>query len=213
MTRLNPTVCPSLCRSVYVSTLFVENALRAYLEDCYTQPSSAYQGVGKLPDSVLLPGMATSVDKGALSKKVPPNPLSLSVVRRSMVNEGELTFLITASKVNLGSFYTGRWNSRFVLTEGDRRLKGTICIRAHYSEDCNMQLEHHQEVEDTVAAVDADSVVAKIRALEDKVHQQLETIYREVSKTDLKELRRVLPVSKQKMDWTGNQASLVNALH
>ena len=130
--------------------------------------------------------------------------------------DGKLLVLLSAEKMNMANFWGGRWMSRYEYACEDRSLSGSVKIRVHYFEDGNVQMSTQKELERTVLDEGACStpegiakaVVEAITQHESSIQGSLEEMYLNMTNQTFKDMRRVLPISKQKMDWSGAQMAL-----
>jgi capping protein alpha len=113
-----------------------------------------------------------------------------------------------AKRINLRNFWSGRWQSRWEadLTSNPLRVKGTISLHVHYFENGNLQLQSEKVVEDNVsfstAAGLGDALLRVIKDADDNLQTNLEDMYTNMSQETFKEMRRVMPVTQTKMEWT-----------
>jgi len=120
-----------------------------------------------------------------------------------------LIVCISAQKFNPGNFWNGRWRSVYTISFKDGAssadLKGTYKINIHYYEDGNVQLTTSFEKTTKVTLGNPDaSAQAIIKAIEksEKEYQTgLDDNYITMSDTSFKSLRRVLPVTRNKIEW------------
>ena len=54
----------------------------------------------------------------------------------------------------------------------------------------------------------AEGVAAAIKEQESSVQASLEEMYINMAQETFKDMRRILPISKQKMDWSGQEMAL-----
>ncbi|KDO25914.1 hypothetical protein SPRG_08855 [Saprolegnia parasitica CBS 223.65] len=118
----------------------------------------------------------------------------------------ELAIVLSTERVNLRNYWSGRWKSQWTLNLETRALTGTIDLHVHYYEDGNLQLQSHKTTEKTLTFHDASTVgaavVQVIRDEEHVIHSNLEDMYINMSEETFKEMRRVMPVTQTKMEWS-----------
>lgn len=124
--------------------------------------------------------------------------------------EGKLHIAIIGQATNLRNWWSGSWRGSFVveLAGGSARVTGEISLLAHYFEDGNVQMSTQKDCEnDGVAYSDAaslgEAIVDLIRGWEHTLQNGLETMYIGMSNQTFKDMRRILPVTKTKFDWSG----------
>jgi capping protein alpha len=119
-----------------------------------------------------------------------------------------VTICISASKFKPSNFWNGRWRSVWVCTfkpNGEVKLEGTIRVNVHYYEDGNVQLSTSTKKKASCqggnAATTAANIAKVIAKAETEFHNSLEQSYNTMGETTFKALRRVLPITRQKIDW------------
>jgi len=133
-----------------------------------------------------------------------------------------VTVCISSAKFNPNNFWNGRWRSVWTCkfgSGGPVEITGRLRVNVHYYEDGNVQL-----TTDTPKTLNvnggndakslADAVAKAIEKAEADYHSKLELSYNTMGDTTFKALRRVLPITRQKIDWTkiqnfkvGNEAA------
>ena len=133
--------------------------------------------------------------------------------------EGALTAVISAAKVNLRNYWAGKWRSTYTISNllegaGEATLAGEVTQLVHYFEEGNLQL-HNEKKLDPPAALktgggkDVGDVVAEaVSAFEGQMQNALENMYTNMGDETFKEMRRILPVTGSKYDWSGNAARM-----
>lgn len=108
---------------------------------------------------------------------------------------------------------TGRWRSTYELdlSQGQPTLRGTVQINVHFFEQGNVQLSTNftptislPESLDASSSSPADIAKATIKAIakvEEEYQLELNEAYRDMADRTFRNLRRVLPITRQKMDW------------
>jgi len=121
-----------------------------------------------------------------------------------------VTICISSAKFNPNNFWNGRWRSvwscKFPSGGGKVEIKGTMKVNVHYYEDGNVQLHtvtpKQLQAEGRDAKGLATAVVTAISKCEADFHSKLELSYQTMGDTTFKALRRVLPITRTKIDWT-----------
>ena|SRR5579859_4950756 len=94
----------------------------------------------------------------------------------------------------------GRWRSVYKYNPHTSTLKGTVTITVHYFEDGNVLLKTNHPVEKT--DISSPSLLVKTIAEEEKSYQEeLNRTFAGLGEGIFKGLRRLLPVTKQKIEW------------
>ncbi|KAH9091504.1 hypothetical protein Ae201684P_011049 [Aphanomyces euteiches] len=121
-------------------------------------------------------------------------------------NDSAITIVISTERVSLRNFWSGRWKSKWMLTNvsnSSATVTGRIDLHVHYFEDGNLQLQSNKEVSRSIQGASlAAAIIDAIREEEHVVHSNLEDMYINMSEETFKEMRRVMPVTQTKMDWS-----------
>ena len=132
---------------------------------------------------------------------------------------GELVVTLSGSKADLRNFWSGKWRSEWHIDPKSKTAKGKVRIVVHFFELGNVQLDQNKDIEKmaipTKGADDkalADGVREFITTQENAIQDTLEEMYQNMSVETFKDMRRILPVARQKMDWTGAQMRLAGTM-
>lgn len=119
-----------------------------------------------------------------------------------------VTVCISSSKFNPNNFWNGRWRSVWTCTfsnGGQVTLEGTIRLNVHYYEDGNVQLSSNTNKTGQCAGGDAKTtaanIVKQIKRIEADFHAAFDQSYATMGDTTFKALRRMLPITRKRMDW------------
>lgn len=122
---------------------------------------------------------------------------------------GKLVVVVAGQKINQRNFWSGKWNGHWTVNPGDKQITGSLKIAVHYYEDGNVQMTSEKVFEKQAVPGDlAEGVVAVIKEQETAVQASLEEMYINMAQETFKDMRRILPISKQKMDWSGQEMAL-----
>jgi len=116
------------------------------------------------------------------------------------------------NKYNPSNYWTGRWRSSYKLdlSSSPASLSGSIQLHVHFFEQGNVQLTTSHTptlslpesvTQDASPAEVAKSVLKTIKKAEEEYQMELNEAYREMSDKTFRNLRRALPITRQKMDW------------
>jgi capping protein alpha len=121
-----------------------------------------------------------------------------------------ITICLSSYKFNPTNYWNGRWRSqwtcKFSSGGGQIQLNGIVRVNVHYYEDGNVQLTTDTPKNATVQggnnpAAIADAAVKAIKKVEQDYHAKIEQSYATLSDTTFKALRRILPITRTKIEW------------
>jgi capping protein alpha len=124
-------------------------------------------------------------------------------------SELKVTICISSSKFSPTNFWGGRWRSVWVAKfkpGSDLKLEGNVAVQVHYYEDGNVQLNTKFLKNAGVKAPSdakalAEACLKEIGKLEQEYHTALEHSYNTMGETTFKALRRVLPITRERIKW------------
>lgn len=151
----------------------VDDSFRSYVEDHY--PHGAYSVYSK-------------IDNGAIV----------------------VTVCIEDHRYEPNNFWNGRWRSEWCATidenSGNAQIVGILKNQVHYYEDGNVQLVSSKECKDSISASNerqlAKDFLKVVSKAESDYQQAISENYQNMSETTFKALRRQLPITRSKVDWS-----------
>jgi len=122
-----------------------------------------------------------------------------------------ITVCISSAKFNPNNFWNGRWRAvwtcKLAPGGGNIDISGRLRVNVHYYEDGNVQLTTDTPKSFSASGGNdpkscADAAAKAIEKSETDYHNKLEQSYNTMGDTTFKALRRVLPITRQRIDWT-----------
>jgi len=133
--------------------------------------------------------------------------------------DGSIIVVLSGSKANLRNYWTGKWRSEWHFDIKGKMATGKVRIVIHYFEDGNVQMEQSKDVAKTPLVPKGADDKAFAEACREFVEKQegmiqdtLEEMFISMSVETFKDMRRVLPITKTKMDWTGTALKLAQGM-
>lgn len=129
-----------------------------------------------------------------------------------LAKDGKLIIHISGERPNLRNYWSGRWQSQWTLTPSgsNAALSGEIKLHAHYFEDGNVQLQTSKSI--AQKTVPFTEVLDAIKRSENELQAGLEDMYQNMNEETLRDMRRVMTVSRTKMEWNVNAQRMVRNL-
>jgi len=119
--------------------------------------------------------------------------------------DGKIIIAISSARFNPGNFWNGRWRSVWTFHDGE--LVGHFKIVIHYYEDGNVQLNTDTTQKTNVTETGGPDAIAAgaikaITKVEQAFQQSLDASYSTMGDTTFKALRRALPITRARIDWS-----------
>lgn len=132
------------------------------------------------------------------------------------VKDGNFVIVLTGEKTNLKNFWSGKWQSTWtVKVDGSTaELSGDVKLHVHYFEDGNLQMQSNKSFPATSFSFSSpeklsEEVFSRIQTFENSLQTGLEDMYTNMNNETFKSLRRIMPITKTKMDWNINSVLMV----
>jgi len=119
--------------------------------------------------------------------------------------DGKIIICISSARFNPSNYWNGRWRSVWTVSNGE--LVGHFKIIVHYYEEGNVQLNTDTTQKTTITESGSPDKVAEaalkaITKVEQTFQQSLDSSYTTMGDTTFKALRRALPITRSRIDWT-----------
>lgn len=108
-----------------------------------------------------------------------------------------------ADNAKMAAFWTGNWTAQATLKPSEGKVEMSTRVQVHYWEDGNVQMNSTHKSTSNVKN-DDDKVKNTMKALKDFLltyHSAISKAYIQMDANTFKNLRRKLPITKQKMQW------------
>lgn len=127
-------------------------------------------------------------------------------------SNNSMTAIVSGERINLRNYWSGKWTSKWQLQFADDSavtVTGEIKIHGHYFEDGNVQLTTTKSIPAAEIAFDSAASFAEktaefIQISEHNVQVGLENMYANMNEETFRAMRRIMPVTRTKMDWNIN---------
>ncbi|PWN19870.1 subunits of heterodimeric actin filament capping protein Capz [Microstroma glucosiphilum] len=121
------------------------------------------------------------------------------------------TIRIVSGKSNAANFWSGRLLSTYIYDTSSSTLTGSLKLQIHYYENGNVQLNTSSVSTElplpttfsasSTASQKAKAIIQTIKKYETDYQTGIEVTYEGLNERAFKNLRRQLPVTRQKVDW------------
>ena len=95
----------------------------------------------------------------------------------------------------------GRWRSTYIFSPSNSTVTGEVNLDVHYYEDGNVRMLTTKPVSLKLTSTSGSEVVRQIAVFEKKYHEDLNRAFTQLNESSFKNLRRQLPVTRQKVEW------------
>ncbi|CEG72731.1 hypothetical protein RMATCC62417_08234 [Rhizopus microsporus] len=152
-----------------------------------------------------LESLREAVEKEALEYVNDHYPNGVCTVHTTENNE--IVIAIVDNKYNPNNFWNGRWLSSWIYDTQSHSLKGSTKVNVHYYEEGNVQLNADKTFEAQLTEIsdEKQQAVALLKQITtfDRAYQStMNESYNELAENTFKGLRRTLPMTRNKMDWS-----------
>ncbi|EJT98643.1 F-actin-capping protein subunit alpha [Dacryopinax primogenitus] len=113
------------------------------------------------------------------------------------------TMEIVSSRYKPSNYWSGRWRARWEVEPEKMEVRGDIAVDVHYYEQGNVQLhtKFAPHIPLPSASVTPEQIVQLVIDEEARYHAKLTESFEKMRDGGFRGLRRVLPVTRGKMDW------------
>lgn len=137
-------------------------------------------------------------------------------------NTSQVDILLYAERIQLSSSHVASWMGKFTYTpsKSNTQLSGQIQLRGHTFESGTVQSHYtSRPFCETIPSLSSsgttsleESIPSLIAKWEQEVLDNVNQLYGELSSSILKQVRRILPVTRTKMDWNVQAVRLVQSM-
>lgn len=135
-------------------------------------------------------------------------------------DNGQLTLCISATNSRLRAYFSGAWRSTYTINvsrPAQAELTGSVANISHSFEDGSAAITgDYKRTEKVEVSADPDATaaaaVSAIEAMESAFQRNLDDMYVSLHADTFKSLRRVLPISRTKLNWDTTVHSLATEL-
>lgn len=119
-----------------------------------------------------------------------------------MEDDSQIAIALVSNKYSPNNFWNGRWRSLYLYSPSNGAVMGSIKVDVHYYEDGNVRLLTDKSVSSTLSLnASASEIVRHIAVTEKRYQEELNRGFGDLSEGAFKNLRRQLPVTRQKVEW------------
>lgn len=149
-----------------------------------------------------LEGLRAAFEKAAFTYVGDHYPHGTTTV---YAKDGKVVVCISSARFNPNNFWNGRWRSVWTFHDGE--LVGHFKIVVHYYENGNVQLNTDTTQKGQVSESGNPDAIAKaaftsIAKIEQNYQSALDNSYATMGETTFKALRRALPITRTRIDWS-----------
>lgn len=113
-------------------------------------------------------------------------------------DDGSIVVMLSGQMAEPRNMWSASWKSEWIIK--DNNLKGTMTAFSHCYEEGNVQL--HSSKNHEILLENLTEMVKNIEEAESNFQISLAEAYSSLSQAGLKRLRRQLPITRMKMDWS-----------
>lgn len=116
------------------------------------------------------------------------------------INKNETVIIIIGQKFKNVNFFTGQWKSYYKI-DSSHNIEGQINLDIYYCENGNLRLQYDENVKEKISTINASYIIKTIKDLEDSITLKIMENFNNLNQKSFKNLRRLLPVTKSKINW------------
>ncbi|CAD6584233.1 MAG: F-actin-capping protein subunit alpha [Alectoria sarmentosa] len=151
--------------------------------------------------SFLPPPSSSSLSKTLTTHAHEHYPSSTCAVVPVAATTASIAILLVSNKYSPSNFWNGRLRTTYLYHPATTALTGTLRCDVHYYEDGNVRLLTTKTLPPTTISPSASEIMKTIAKVEKGWQEELNRGFSRLSEGEFKNLRRQLPVTRQKVEW------------
>eukprot|EP01035_Chromulina_nebulosa_P019792 gene19792-25734_t len=134
----------------------------------------------------------------------------------AFTKDNAIAIIVTGEKPNLRNYWSGKWTSTWsvIVSGSTATITGEIKVHAHYFEDGNVQLQTTKPIAAASISFTSESdlavaIINRIKDSEQALFDGLGEMYLNMNEETFRAMRRVMPITRTKMEWNVNSVRMV----
>jgi len=191
----------------HTGTIFAVDHLTLTTSEAAATPSNEFEA-----NEVMRGALQNAVNSYIISNY----PCEASAAGVFTKDSDTYSVVIAGEKTSLKNFWSGRWSSSWTVNVADSSctISGDIKVHIHYFEDGNLQLQSSKSVAAATLQFSSEAdlgqkIVKHLQTEETALQNALEEMYSNMSNETFRSMRRLMPITRTKMEWNVNAVRMV----